>query len=247
MDAFEGLLLQYGLAAIFLITLVKAAGAPLPPPTDAIMLFAAGAASRGTIPLWQAVSAIMLALVLGGLLQFALVRGPGRGILARYGKHLGLGPARLDVAKSLVQRSGPIGIALAVFTPGARVASVAACGIADVPMRTFLPGLVLGNAGVVLTHFLLGYAGSALLPLLGPSAVIWALVIFFLGAGIVAWLIIQSKRNPGASRGEVVAEALEAWEEAACPACLIIGAARKIDRIRLEGIDKPSAPRPATK
>jgi hypothetical protein len=53
-------------------------------------------------------------------------------------------------------RASPIGIGLIVLTPGVRVASVAACGIADVWFRTFLPGLILGEGLFLCLHFFIG-------------------------------------------------------------------------------------------
>ena len=67
MEAFDTFLNLYGIAALFLLMLVKAAGLPVPIPGDLIMLAAAGRAAEGKWPLWQAFVAILLALVLGAL------------------------------------------------------------------------------------------------------------------------------------------------------------------------------------
>src|SRR5204862_3089331 len=105
----------------------------------------------------------LLAEVLGGLGQFALVRRVGRGYLYRFGRFLGLTPPRLDAASARVQQGGVIGVGVSIFTPGVRAASVAACGLAGLPLRVFLPGLVAGSIVFLALHFLLGFVGGQLL------------------------------------------------------------------------------------
>src|SRR5437868_4072940 len=141
MDGLDAFLEVYGLAAIFAIMLTKAVGVPIPIPGDVIMLAAAARAAEGKLSIWQAFLTILLAVVAGGFVQFALVRGFGRGALYRFGRYLGLTPTRLDAAAGKVERSGPVGIGVAVFTPGVRSATVVACGLAGLPLRVFLPGL----------------------------------------------------------------------------------------------------------
>ena len=52
MEALDGFLKAYGLAAIFAVLLVKAVGVPIPVPADLIMLAAAARAAEGKLPLW---------------------------------------------------------------------------------------------------------------------------------------------------------------------------------------------------
>jgi membrane protein DedA with SNARE-associated domain len=220
----EALIAQYGLAAIFLVMLLKASGVPIPIPGDVILLAAASRAATGTFVLWQAFLALLLALAVGSTVQYLLVRGPGRGVVYRYGRYLGLTPTRLDAASATVQRGGAPGVAVAIFTPGVRAVSVAACGLAGVPLRTFLPAMVAGTAAFLAAHFAIGYAGAALLARLFemvPTPAI--LVVALLAAGLVAWMVIRWRQRPEASAEERVADAAGAWQEATCPVCLILG------------------------
>src|SRR3954452_13465398 len=164
MDGLEAFLELYGLAAIFAIMLAKATGVPIPIPGDVIMLAAAARAAEGKLSVWEAFLTILVAVVVGGSIQFALVRGFGRGALYRFGRYFGLTPTRLDAAAVRVERSGPIGISVAVFTPGVRTATVVACGLVGLPLRVFLPGLILGETAFVAVHFLVGVAGGARRP-----------------------------------------------------------------------------------
>jgi membrane protein DedA with SNARE-associated domain len=68
----------YGLAAIFAIMLVKSAGVPIPIPADALMLATSARAAQGKLVVSQAFIALLIALVIGGVIQFALVGGPRR-------------------------------------------------------------------------------------------------------------------------------------------------------------------------
>jgi len=67
-------------------------------------------AAQGKLVLWQAFIALLLALVVGGFVQFWLARGPGRGLLYRFGRYIGLTSARLDAAAARVKKGGIISI-----------------------------------------------------------------------------------------------------------------------------------------
>src|SRR5947209_9583473 len=118
MHSFDLFLIQYGLAAIFLLLFVKSIGVPIPIPADLLVLTAAASAAAGKFGLWQAAGAVLLATVLGGLIQFALARGPGRGLLYRFGRYLGLTQARLDAVSTRVKKGGIVGISTAIVVPG---------------------------------------------------------------------------------------------------------------------------------
>jgi membrane-associated protein len=226
----EAFLDRYGLPAIFVLMLTKAAGVPIPVPGDVIMLATAARAAEGKLELWQAFVVLLSALVLGGTVQFTLARGAGRGLLYRLGRYLGLTPARLDAAAVAVRRGGTLGVTLAVLTPGLRTAIVAACGLAGLPLRTFLPALALGNGAFLSLHFALGYVGWPLVAGLFQAAPLpWllALVLGLLAAGLAIWVLIRRRKRPGATTGELAAEAVAAWHDATCPACLVLGSARE--------------------
>src|SRR5437660_10889524 len=120
MNSIDVFLIQYGLAAIFILMLTKSIGVPIPIPGDVIILAAAARAAEGKLVLWQAFLAILLALVVGGVIQFALVRGPGRNLLYRFGRYIGLTAPRLDAASVRVKKGGVFGLALAILVRGLR-------------------------------------------------------------------------------------------------------------------------------
>src|ERR671929_1871212 len=114
MNGLEAFLDAYGVAAACAIMLVKAIGVPVPIPGDVILLATAARAAEGKVLLWLAFVGLLLALTLGGTLQFLLARGPARRILVRYGQRLGLTEQRLERVAGLVRRGGLLGIGLAV-------------------------------------------------------------------------------------------------------------------------------------
>lgn len=217
MEALEGFLTAYGLAAAFSLMLVKAAGVPIPIPGDVILLATAARAAEGKLLLWQAFVVLLVALSVGGVLQFLMARGPGRQLIYRYGRRLGLTQERLDRVAAGVRRGGVLGIGAAVLTPGLRTAAVPACGLAAIPLRAFVPGLVLGSGVDLGLHFALGYLGAGILASLASAG--WVLVVGLLIVGLAAWLVLMRRR-----RGTTAAAAAVAWTQATCPVCLVVGA-----------------------
>jgi len=241
MDQVNTFLDLYGLAAIFGIMLIKSAGVPIPVPADALMLATSARVATGKLILGQAFIAILIALLIGGIIQFALVRGPGRGILYRYGRYLGMTASRLDTAAQRLQKGGSVGIGIAILTPGVRSVAIIGSGLAGIPFRQFVPGLVLGSSLFLALHFFLGYAGGSILSILGnivslPVLIVAIVIVLLIGLGI--WVIIRRRQLPNASNKEVLAEAVGAWHEAVCPVCLALGAVERLqihDHVHLEG------------
>ena len=229
MNSIDIFLVHYGLAAIFLLMFAKSVGVPIPIPADLIVLTAAASVTAGKLVLWQAFGVILLAVVFGSLIQFVLARGPGRTLLYRFGRYTGLTPARLDAAASKVKKGGIGGITVAILVPGVRGAAIVASGLANVSLRTFVPGLLIGSTAFLSLHFFLGYIGGSLLAILGrllpfPSAV--ALIIVLLVAVYGLWVV--ASRRQKATRTEVKAESAEVWHEGMCPICLALYSANRL-------------------
>ena len=118
---------------------------------------------QGKLNVWQTFISILIALVIGGLIQFLLARGPGRGFLYRFGRYIGLTSPRFDAASARVKKGGALSISIAILVPGVRGAAVVASGVANMPLRIFLPGLVVGSVLFLGLHFFLGFLGGSLL------------------------------------------------------------------------------------
>jgi membrane protein DedA with SNARE-associated domain len=216
-EALDAFLNTYGLAAAGSVMLLKATGVPIPIPGDVILLATAARAAEGKVVLWLAFVVLLLALMVGGVLQFWLARGPARHLVVRFGRRLGLTEERLDRVAARVRQGGALGIGLGVLTPGLRTAIVPACGLTNVPLSLFLPGLALGSGIDLALHFVLGYAGSGLLASLlqtSPLLIVLGLAV----VGLCAWLFIARRRHLSS------AQAVNAWAQATCPVCLLVGA-----------------------
>lgn len=221
----------YGLAAIFTLLLIKAIGVPIPIPADALMLAASARVAEGKFVLWQTFFSILAALVVGGMIQFGIVQGPGRSILYRYGRYLGLTPERLDKATKKLKGGNPVTIGVAILTPGVRSVAIPACGIAGVPFSRFISGITLGSASFLALHFFLGLVGASLLVTIGqvvPLPLVFGGLLVLLIVGLGVWYLIRRRQMPQASQREVFQSALGAWHEATCPACLALGAVNKL-------------------
>ena len=235
MEQINAFLDVYGIAAIFGILLIKSIGVPIPIPADAIMLVTAARAAEGRMVLWQAFVASLVALVIGSLIQFTMIRSLGRSLLYRIGPYLGLTPVRLDAVTAKVQKSGSFGISLAVVTPGVRSVVVIGSGLAGIPLRTFATGLTLGTTLFLALHFFLGYAGRMLLERLGISlGAALAILVAVLVVGFAGWFVIRRRRNPQASARTIASEALAAWHEATCPVCLALNAVSHLESPTIE-------------
>jgi membrane protein DedA with SNARE-associated domain len=231
-DAVNLFLDVYGLTAIFLVMLGKSIGLPIPIPADALMLTASARVASGRFPLMYTFIALLAALVVGGLVQFLIVRGPARGLIYRYGRYMGLTEKRLDSASTKLGRGNPLTIGLAVLTPGIRSITVVGCGIANVPTKRFVAGLVLGNAAFLALHFLIGFVGGFVLNAIGTQISTGALVAgiaILLVGGVGVWYVIRRRRIPQATSAETLAAAAGAWHEATCPVCLALGATERLD------------------
>jgi len=223
-------MLTYGLPAIFLVMLVKEAGLPIPIPGDVLMLGAAARAASGQWSISAVIFTFVTAMIMGGTVQYLLARGPGRQIVYRLGRYIGLTPNRLERAAATLHRGGVVAVTLGLCTPGVRAVTIAASGVADIPFRTFFPALVLGDSIFFLLHLALGYAGGrglkALLqghhPAFDPVLLLILAAVLLIGCA--GWLVLRRRALSLGHPAPSIARVTGAWEEACCPACLLLGA-----------------------
>ncbi len=224
--------MELGLAAIVALLAVKEAGVPIPIPGDLIVLGAGVAAANGRLDPRLAFPAIVIATVLGGIVQYTLVRGVGRRAVLSLLARLGVTEDRLAVATDRLRRAGGRGVAVARATPGIRVVAIPSAALAAVPLPAFVGGLAVGNGAFSALHFALGaLVGPTAANLLGGLGLASVGVLVLLAiVGLVGWVAIRGHRRAradGARVGPNEREAssltsLAAWADAACPACLAL-------------------------
>lgn len=213
----EAFLDAYGLLAVFGVMLLKEFGVPVPIPADLIMIGAAARAAQGRASPVEAFAVILIPMLLGGLFQYTLARGPGRRLIYRLGRAIGLTEARLERMMARVRRGGAAAVAAGLTTPGVRIATTPASGLADLAPRTFIPGLIAGSAFFLGWHFVIGYAGGAALDALDiPAPAVLAGLAVIVAAGIGA---IALARRRAAQRGAPAAVGFADWADASCPVC----------------------------
>jgi membrane protein DedA with SNARE-associated domain len=237
MNGLDMFLIQYGLAAIFIIMLIKTIGIPIPIPGDLIIFTAAVRVAQGKLVGWQVFFAILVALLLGGLIQFILARGPGRGLLYRFGRYVGLTKPRIDAASEKVRKGGVPGLAFSILVPGVRGAAIVASGLADLTLSRFIIGLSLGSLMFLSLHFFLGYLGGSALSIIGkilPLPTVITLVIVLLVVVYALWVIAVRRQKAARAELEAMqtkqdnAAALEVWHEGICPVCLVLYTANQL-------------------
>ncbi len=213
----------YGLAAIFGIMLLKELGVPVPIPGDLIMLGAAARAAQGKFPFAAVFLAILIPMFIGGTIQFMIAKGPGRQLIYRLGGKIGLTKERLDRAMETVRKGGMAAVALGLTTPGVRIATTPASGLAALPVTTFVPGLLLGSTFFLAWHFAIGYLGGAVLAILNlPLPVLIGILVAVVVLGIAGWMMAKRIRRGRAAEQAQLPGTFRGWADASCPACVAI-------------------------
>lgn len=209
-----------GLLAIVGLILLKEAGLPVPVPGDLIVIGAGVAASRGDLDPPSTVALIVVASVVGGIIQYALVRSVARPVLLRLLARV-TSTDRLDRQTERLRRGGARSVAVARSTPGVRIIAVAASALAAIPPAAFVLGLAIGNGLFISAHFGLGFVlGEPILVAvggaLGPLAVVGVVLALL---GIVGWFVISRRRALTTAPATIAV-----WADACCPACLTLAA-----------------------
>jgi membrane protein DedA with SNARE-associated domain len=191
------------------------AGAPIPIPTDLLVLVLGERAAAGAFPAWIAAAGLEVIAVVSTIALFLLARGPASVVVTRFGPRVGLSAERVSWATSAFQKRGRPFLTLGRTTPGLRTLSVFAAATSGLAARHALPALVLGSTIFLQGHLLLGYLfGPVARTLLTKAQV--PLLLFFallLLAGLGLWVLRRGRGHGGA----------RAWTEASCPACLVVG------------------------
>lgn len=212
---------------------VKEAGLPIPIPGDLLVIGAGVTAAQGGLPPPAIVVVLVGATVVGGIVQFVLVRGRARGAFLRLLARFGLRPTTVERGAARLRSGGAPAVAVARMTPGVRIVTIASSAIAGIATTTFLVGLVVGN-GVFLTgHFVLGALvgppAVGLATQAGPALVVLGVALAVIGAA--GWWLIARRRSRRLAMdgGGLDAAGLAPfdWTDACCPACLVLAATRR--------------------
>ncbi len=149
----------YLIAAVWMGLESAGIGVPIEP----MMLFIGSLASKGVgiVNPVLAVAACVLGCLVFASLAYAIGKRAGTAAIARVGRYVGLTEQRADHVEVWVRRKGAVGVFVARLTPMVRTFGSFVMGAADVPVRTFVLGTLLGSllyCGIFVTlGAILGY------------------------------------------------------------------------------------------
>ncbi len=210
------------------ILAVKETGVPIPVPGDLLVIGAGVASTRGGLPIPAIVVVLVGATVVGGIIQFTLIRGRARtavlGLLARFG----LGGAVIERGAGRLRSGGAPAVAVARMTPGVRIVAIASSAVAGVASTSFLVGLIVGNSVFLTGHFVLGLVVGEPAVQLVAGAGLWLVGagVALAAVGAAGWWLLARRRAQARTTATGNLDGLRTldWTDACCPACLALAA-----------------------
>ena len=188
-----------GYAGIFVLTLLGSACIPIP--SEATMMFAGFKVSDGDLTLFGVIAAGVAGELIGCLIAYA-AGYYGRIDLLERNKLIHIDRKRLDWVDGWFQRHGDITVFVGRLLPLVRAFISLPAGVAEMPLRRFIPFTL---AGSVIWLSGLAVIGQAV----GDNWDKWHQKLAFLDYVVVvaaiaaiAYLLIRRRRGPGEPTGE---------------------------------------------
>ena len=158
MPDLSSLLEHWRYPAIFAVVILGNIG--LPVPEETVLALGGFLAQRGDLHLPTVIVVGVLAAIIGDNIGYWLGRRYGRKALERYGRHIWIGPHRLEKVSSFIARYGGFAVFAARFVVGARFLGGPVAGATGMPPRTFIVANTLGALVYVPYAVGLGYVIS---------------------------------------------------------------------------------------
>lgn len=183
------LIARYGYAVVALF--VGAEGVGLPLPGETALLTAAALAARGHLSIVGVIAASSIGVVIGGSLGYWIGQTAGQAVVVRYGRWIGVTPARLEKTTQFFARYGARAVLIGRFVPIVRILASIVAGISNMPFGRF--SIYNAIAGVVwsIVFGLLGFEFGHNLPRLenrlGDLGIAAAIVAGVALLGFLAW------------------------------------------------------------
>src|SRR4051794_16121204 len=106
----QRLLDQHALPTAFVLLFLEEAGLPPIVPGDFLMMLVGTRAADGRIPLIWGIIVLEIATILGGSVLYWMSRWGGHTLVLRFGRYIGVTPARVKRASSLLERHGLLAV-----------------------------------------------------------------------------------------------------------------------------------------
>jgi membrane protein DedA with SNARE-associated domain len=130
----------------------------------------------------------ILAVNLGALVLFTLMRRGGRRFVERYGKYIFLNANRLNHLEQWYSKRGNIAITVGWLLPGTRILTAVLAGLANVSYRVYVPFAFLGSVlwasavyGIGTLIYIEGPSVGSTLTRIGSNAFFIVAIIVVLG------------------------------------------------------------------
>jgi membrane protein DedA with SNARE-associated domain len=193
---------NWGLPGVFFLMVLESACIPVP--SEAIMLFAGFAVSRGDMTLAGAVTAGVLGNILGSWIAYAVGYYGGRPFVARYGKYVLLRQHHLETSERWFKRYGSPAVFFSRVLPVVRTFISLPAGFARMPFWKFSLYTIVGCVPWVL---MLGYVGEKVGTNWEHVQKYLHYVDYAVAAAVIAlivWLIVRARRKrPAGDAGRV--------------------------------------------
>ena len=184
---------RYGYAVVFVGVFLENTG--LPVPGETALLAGAAMAHFGRLSLpWVVMTAIGGA-VLGHNLGFLIGRRYGRGLVERFGRRLGLTPARLRQFDRFFDRYGGRTVFIARFVTGLRVFGALLAGASELRWPSFVfynaAGAITWSIAIAAAGYSLAYSWATLERWIGRSGLVALAAV----AAIVVFSVARARRK----------------------------------------------------
>jgi membrane protein DedA with SNARE-associated domain len=142
--ALLGAVTRFGYAGVTAVVFVESFGIPAPGETAIIAGSALGGSGR--LNVFVVAIAAFCAAVIGDSIGYLIGRTGGHRLIERFGRYVGLTPARFEHVERFMARRGAIMVMVARFVEGLRQFNGIVAGATEMPFRRFLVFNALGAA-----------------------------------------------------------------------------------------------------
>jgi membrane protein DedA with SNARE-associated domain len=187
-----------GYAGVFVLTMLGSACIPIP--SEATMLFAGFKVSDGDLTLFGVIAAGVTGELIGCLIAYA-AGYYGRIDLLERNKLIHIDRKRLDWVDAWFQRRGAITVFVGRLLPLVRAFISLPAGVAEMPLRRFIPLTLAGSAIWLSGLTLIGRAVGDNWEDLHRKLAFLDYVVVAAAIAVIAYLLIKRRRGPGEPTG----------------------------------------------
>lgn len=180
----EGLLREYGYAALLVILFLDGSGIPWP--TEATLVLTGVAAKAGHLNLLTAFGMSLAGGVLGSTFSYVVGRRLGPSFLRSLLKAFMLSPQYIDKVDTWFDKYGDRAVFFGRFIPFVRVLLGYPAGITGMNFTKYILFSAAGYAGYIIFALTLGYAGLSIAQLIGDLEIVLTVLGIF--AVVVLWV-----------------------------------------------------------